>query len=154
MVLLAGMAFVLSALAEQPPDSPRPLAQAAPGPENQVCFTDSEGRRHFCPAGATCCRSARSGCCAAGSLCTEFGCAAPRQCSVCSDGLQRSVQLRIKAARGLRTYVNNEIARYRNCKKTTGGDCTAGDGLVRNLANCSRMFSEEAAYQACVGRLF
>jgi hypothetical protein len=152
-VLLAGIAAATPGRAEPLPDT-QSLAQAAPGPENQVCFTDSEGRRHFCPAGATCCRAARSGCCAAGALCTGFGCARPGQCAVCGDGLQRSVQLRVKVARGLRTYVNNELARYANCKKAVGGDCVVGDGLARNLANCGRMFGEEAPYQACVARQF
>ncbi len=153
MLVAVVLGFVQSAPAEQPTVLQRFLTQLSPGPENQVCFTDSEGRRHFCPAGATCCKQAKSGCCAAGAFCTDYGCAMPMQCSVCSDGLRRSVQLRVNIARGLRTYVNNEIARYNNCKKTTSGDCTAGDLLVRSLVNCTGMFGEEAPLQACVSRL-
>jgi len=82
--------------------------------------------------------------------------AAPRRrmayaCSLCERKLRADLNAGWASAR-TRTYVQQAIAGYQNCKRKAAPTCTAGDILVRTIENGCYGFPTEASFRQCIGR--
>lgn len=84
------------------------------------------------------------------------GRAPPRQraaysCDVCAQKLRADLNAGWASAR-TRSYTQQAIAGYRNCKRRATATCSAGDILVRTVQNGCFGFHDEAAFRQCLGR--
>lgn len=70
-------------------------------------------------------------------------------CSLCDDTLVRNLRVRTGGQRGLRTYVEQALGFYANCRAKAYGECGTGDRRVDAVHGCDG-FGEENAYQSCI----
>jgi hypothetical protein len=75
-------------------------------------------------------------------------------CAVCERKLRADLNAGWASGR-TRSYVQQAIAGYQNCKRKAAPPCTAGDIdiLVRTIQNGCYGFPTEAAFRQCVGRV-
>jgi len=72
-------------------------------------------------------------------------------CDVCHRKLMSDLRAGWASAR-TRTYVDQAIAGYENCKRKAAGSCLQGDILARTVRNACFGFRTEASFRACLGR--
>jgi hypothetical protein len=80
---------------------------------------------------------------------------APRRaaysCALCERKLRADLESGWASGR-TRSYVEQAIVGYQNCKLKASGSCSAGDLLVRTIRNGCSGFQAETPFRQCVGR--